>query len=140
MSSTRAQDVAEILWELKRADKVAKYSTIARRAGFSPGTNDRAILTALKNVRRDWSHLQWWRAVKDDGSIEESSPQVELMKDAGFEFESGEEEGFLSVTVTDEQWMVWEDEADENAPLDESEEEVEEPVLEEETEEEEDEE
>ena len=137
MSSTRAQDVAEILWELKRADKVAKYSTIARRAGFSPGTNDRAILTALKNVRRDWPHLQWWRAVKDDGNIEESSPQVELMKEAGFEFASGDEEGFLNVTVTDEQLMVWEDETDENAPLDESEEEVvEEPVLEDDGEEE----
>jgi len=114
MSSTRAQDVAEILWELKRAGKVAKYSTIARRAGFSPGTNDRAILTALKNVRRDWPHLQWWRAVKDDGNIEESSPQVELMKDAGFEFESGDE-GFVTVTVEDDHLMVWEDEIDESA-------------------------
>ncbi len=37
IASTRAQAVAEILWELKRADKLATLSAVADRAGFPPG-------------------------------------------------------------------------------------------------------
>ena len=127
MSSTRAQDVAEILWELKRAGKVAKYSAVARRAGFSPGSNNRAILTCLKNVRRDWPHLQWWRAVHDDGVVEVTSDQVDLMKDAGFEFEDGDE-GFVVVTGLDEHLMEWTEEG-EVSDSDDAEEPEEEAVL-----------
>ncbi len=85
MSSSRAEDVAEVLWELKRADKIATYSTIASRAGFSAGTNGRAVQTALRVVRRDWPHLQWWRAVKDDGSLAKGSEHEEKLRECGIE-------------------------------------------------------
>ena len=82
VSSTRAQAVAEILWELKRADKVATLTSIANRAGFSPGSGGRTVNICLKTVRRDWPHLQWWRAVADNGQVEEE--QQSHLIDAGF--------------------------------------------------------
>lgn len=110
MASTRAQDVAEILWELKRAEKVAKYSTIARRAGFSAGTNGRAMQTCLRTVRRDWPHLQWWRALKDDNFVEKGSEQEQALREAGYKLEDeAEAEDAVSVTALDEHLMTWED-------------------------------
>lgn len=108
MASTRAREVAEVLWELKRAEKVAKYSAIARRAGFSAGANGRAMLTCLRTVRRDWPHLQWWRALKDDGLLEKDSEQAQLIREAGFDLEPTDE-GFLSVSELDEHLMEWEE-------------------------------
>ena len=71
IASTRAQAVATILWELKRAEKLSTLSAIADRAGFSPGPSGRTISTCLKTVRRDWPHLEWWRAVADNGQLEQ---------------------------------------------------------------------
>lgn len=85
MASSRADEVAEILWELKRADKISTYSLIARRAGFSPGNKGRAMLTTLKTVRRDWPHLHWWRAVSDDGIVEADCEQIEKLRESGYE-------------------------------------------------------
>lgn len=34
MVSSRASEVAELLWELKKAQKVATYTTLAKQAGF----------------------------------------------------------------------------------------------------------
>lgn len=82
MASSRADEVAEILWELKRAGKCATFSHIARRAGFSAGSNGRAMATCLKSVRRDWPHLHWWRAIQDNGTVEEG--QTTLLKEAGY--------------------------------------------------------
>ena len=87
MASSRADEVAEILWELKRAGKISTYSQIARRAGFSAGNGGRAMDTCLKVVRRDWPHLQWWRAVKDDGSLDNGSEQELKLREAGYELE-----------------------------------------------------
>jgi alkylated DNA nucleotide flippase Atl1 len=84
MASTRAEDLAEVLWELKRAGKVATFTTIARRAGFSAGANGRAVQTALRAIRRDWPHLQWWRAVKDDGQLEKGSEHQEKLEESGY--------------------------------------------------------
>jgi hypothetical protein len=84
--SARAQAVAEILWQLKRAEKLATLSSIADRAGFSPGPGGRTIITCLKNVRRDWPHLQWWRAVADNGQVE-TEQQSHILK-SGFETET----------------------------------------------------
>ncbi len=108
MASSRAEEVAEILWELKRAEKVAKYSTIARRAGFSAGSNGRAMMTCLRTVRRDWPHLQWWRAVKDDGLLEKGSEQEEQFLQAGFDLEPADTEETVSVSALDEHLMNWE--------------------------------
>src|SRR4051794_20953087 len=87
MASSRADEVAEILWELKRADKVATYTLIARRAGFSAGSNGRAMLTCLRTVKRDWPHLHWWRAVQDNGVLEKGSEQEAKLREAGYVLE-----------------------------------------------------
>lgn len=107
MTSTRAEDVAEVLWELKRADKFATLHAIASRAGFSGGSTGRAIRTAMKTVRRDWPHLQWWRAVSDEeGNLENDEQGVKLL-DAGYEVAKAKEGQKLKDFA--ELQMVWED-------------------------------
>ena len=120
MSSTRASEVAEALFELKRADKVATYSAIAKRAGFSAGSSGRAMKTALKTVRRDWPHLQWWRAIDDNSTIEKGGEQEEMLREIGIEIEdSGSSAEELKVALADEQVMDWTDgEARQNGEAD----------------------
>lgn len=108
MASTRAEDVAEILWELKRAGKLATFSTIAGRAGFSAGSNGRAMHTCLRTVRRDWPHLQWWRAVEDSGNVEKGSEQETCLEDAGFPTEKVDDTN-VTVKSADEVLMTWEE-------------------------------
>ena len=31
--------------------------------------NGKTALNVLENVRREWPHLQWWRVVRDDGTL-----------------------------------------------------------------------
>ena len=110
MTSTRAQGVAEVLWELKRASMIGTYTTVARRAGFSAGSKGRAMLTCLKTVRRDWPHLQWWRTVPDDGKVERNSDHATLLLEGGYDIVDDEEDEEKSV-VTDfaEQVMDWDE-------------------------------
>ena len=117
MTSTRAQEVAEALWELKKADKVATFTSIARRAGFSAGANGRTMQTCLRTVRRDWPHLQWWRAVRDDGLLPKGSEQVEKLIEAGFELEDATKgDGkAMAVASLDEHLMDWEGKSEEAA-------------------------
>ena len=111
MTSVRAQEVAEILWELKRADKIATYSLIAKRAGFGAGSNGRTIATCLKTVRRDWPHLQWWRAVRDDGVLNSGSEHEERLREFGVEFEEVDgEDDLVAVSSLEEHLMSWEEE------------------------------
>lgn len=111
MASTRAQDVAEVLFELKRADKFATYSAIASRAGFSAGANGRTVVTTLKTVRRDWSHLQWWRAIHDNGLIEKGSEHEDKLRECGLELEdANDKEDALTIASLDDHLMRWEDE------------------------------
>jgi alkylated DNA nucleotide flippase Atl1 len=69
MSSARAQALADVLYELKQAEKLGTLTGVARRAGFNPGVNGKTALNVLENVRREWPHLQWWRVVRDDGTL-----------------------------------------------------------------------
>lgn len=112
MSSIRAEGVAEVLWELKRAGKVATFSSIAERAGFSAGSNGRTVKTALKTVRRDWDHLQWWRAIGDDGTIEKDSEQAELLVESGYEVvtvkDGKKDADLLTLADVDDHLMTWE--------------------------------
>ena len=87
-TSTRAQAIANILWQLKKADKLATLTSIANRAGFSPGPAERTVCNCLKMVRRDWPHLQWWRAVADNGQLDDE--QRSCLAKAGFETETVE--------------------------------------------------
>jgi alkylated DNA nucleotide flippase Atl1 len=107
ITSTRAQEVANILWELKKAEKLATFSSIATRAGFSPGSKGRTVIVSLKTVRRDWPHLQWWRAVADNGQLDEEQ-KAHLAK-AGFESETLDG-GEIVVKSFEEQLMSWEEE------------------------------
>ncbi len=108
MAIPRAQVVAEILWELKRADKVATFSSIAGRAGFSAGSNGRTVVTCLKTVRRDWSHLQWWRAIKDDGMIEKGSEHEERLRESGYEIQDAEGgEEVVTISAIETHLMSW---------------------------------
>ena len=104
MSSTRANEVAEAIYELKRADKIATYSAIARRAGFSAGSNGRAVKTAHKVVRRDWPHLQWWRAIVDNATIEKGE-QERMLRELGLEIENGDKAP--TVCIEGDQMMDW---------------------------------
>ena len=106
IASTRAQAVAEILWELKRAEKLATLTSIAHRAGFNPGSGCRTVTTCLMTVRRDWPHLQWWRAVADDGVLD--SEQQLRLTEAGFGTEKVDG-GSLVVKSLSDQLMTWED-------------------------------
>ena len=111
MTSTRAQGVAEVLWELKRASKIGTYTTIARRAGFSAGSKGRALLTCMITVGRYWPHLQWWRAVSDDGKVARASDHATLLVEGGYDVvddEADEEKSI--VTDFEEQVMNWEEE------------------------------
>lgn len=108
MASTRAQSVAEVLWELKQAEKLATLSNVARRAGFSPGSNGKTILNVLDGVRREWPHLQWWRVVSDDGTLT-NEDQANYLKKAGIKV-SAEKKGKPAVLVEETLIMVWTDE------------------------------
>lgn len=106
MASTRAEEVAELLWELKRAAKLAKYSVIAKRAGFSAGANGKAMETALKAVRRDWPHLQWWRAVNDTLQVEKDSEQAKKLAEASVTLKPGKD-NTVTLATPDELLMEW---------------------------------
>ena len=106
MASTRAEEVAELLWELKRASKVAKYSVIAKRAGFSAGANGKAMDTCLKTVRRDWPHLQWWRAVADTTLVPKDSEQAKKLAEAGISLKSGKDDT-MTLAAPEEVLMEW---------------------------------
>lgn len=111
MVSSRAAEVAEVLWELKRAGKLATFSSIATRAGFSAGTNGRTVQTALRTVRRDWPHLQWWRAVTDDGVVEKGSEHEERLRESGFELQPVKgRDNAIALSGLDECLMSWESE------------------------------
>lgn len=106
MASTRAEEVAELLWELKRASKVAKYSVIAKRAGFSAGANGKAMETALKTVRRDWPHLQWWRAVADTTLVAKDSEQAKKLAESGISLKPGKDDT-MTLAAPEDVLMEW---------------------------------
>lgn len=114
MAVSRASMVAEVLWELKRMDKVATYSAIAARAGFSAGTGGRTMKTCLKTVRRDWPHLHWWRAINDDGQVKKGGEQEKLLQALGLAIASGKAD-VATVDLENELVMNWADTASEAA-------------------------
>ncbi len=104
IATARAQAVAEILWELKQAEKVATLTDIAERAGFKSGSGGRTMISCLKTVRRDWPHLQWWRAVSDDCVVD--SEQKSHLVQCGFAVEAGEGDVLVVKPLAD-QLMSW---------------------------------
>lgn len=88
MASIRAEAVAEVLWELKQREKLSTLSEVAERAGFKPGVNGKTILNCLETVKREWPHLQWWRAVQDDGRLTADSELAGALQTAGYELQA----------------------------------------------------
>lgn len=107
--TSSAQAIADILWQLKKAEKLATLTSIAARAGFSPGTGGRTVSTCLKTVRRDWPHLQWWRTVADNGQMEEE--QKSYLTKAGFETETVEG-GSVIIKSLSAQLIKWDEPQD----------------------------
>lgn len=109
MASLRAGDVAEILWELKSANKLAACTEVARRAGFRSGQGGKAVLACMRLVRRDWPHLQWWRILQDGGLLEDGSEQITCLRAAGYEVEKRKRKGQRVILVKswDEYSMEW---------------------------------
>jgi alkylated DNA nucleotide flippase Atl1 len=85
MPSIRAEAVAEVLWELKQLEKLSTYTQVAERAGFKPGANGKTILACLETVRKEWPHLQWWRAVQEDGRLTADSEHATVLTTNGYE-------------------------------------------------------
>lgn len=108
MASSRADGLAEALFELKRAGKVATFSQLARRCGFGAGNNGRTIQSTLKTVRRDWPHLHWWRAVKDDGLLDDDPEQAVKLKEVGIELEITKKGNRIIATTLEAHLMLWE--------------------------------
>ena len=104
-ASTRAEAIAQILWELKKAEKLASLTSIATRVGFSPGANGKTVSTLLKTVRREWPQLQWWRAVADNGQVD--AEQQSFLAEAGIELEPVEDGCFVIKSLPEHQ-MIWE--------------------------------
>ncbi len=105
MPSARATEVAELLWELKRAGKLGKYTTVARKAGFAPGAGGRTIVSTIAAVRKDWPHLQWWRVVPDDGTFEKGSELHKALAAANFEITESDTKA--AVANFEEHVFVW---------------------------------
>jgi alkylated DNA nucleotide flippase Atl1 len=108
MVSSRASEVAELLWELKKAQKVATFSTLAKQAGFSAGMNGRTMVTTIRTIRRDWPHLEWWRAISDDGLLPKESEQETKLRQCGYELEEAKgKRGSVVIKSIEAHLMSW---------------------------------
>ena len=111
VASVRAENVAEVVWELKRVDKFGTYTEVATRAGFKPGVAGRTLQTVLVNVQRDWPHLQWWRTIPDDGQIVEDSPLAKKLAETGVELVPGGKKGFVTIADIESKLFTWDHQA-----------------------------
>lgn len=108
MASVRAENLAEVVWELKRVDKFATFTEVSTRAGFKPGAGGRTLMTVLAKVQSDWPHLQWWRALPDDGIVAEDSPLAKQLKSLGIELEPASgKKGMLKVSDFESRLFTW---------------------------------
>jgi uncharacterized UBP type Zn finger protein len=80
------------------------------------------MMTCMRSVRRDWPHLEWWRAVPDDGKVEKNSEHANMLIEAGFDISDDEADEEKSVVADfEEQVMSWdEEESDEAAEAEET--------------------
>ncbi len=106
MASSRAEIVAEILYGLKKEDQYATLSSIARRAGFSPGSNCRTIAACMTTIQKDWPHLEFWRGIHDDGVVLKNTPQAEALQGQGIELRDEGEN--WTIILAEDKIVVWE--------------------------------
>jgi hypothetical protein len=108
VASARAEGVAEALFELKRLDKLAKYTEVATRAGFKPGAGGRTLISCLVTVQRDWPHLHWWRAIPDNGMVAKESDHAKHLTTNGYELIEASDGTMLTITTLQDSLFVWE--------------------------------
>ena len=106
MSSLRAELVAEILYGLKKENQYATLTSIARRAGFSPGAQCRTILACMNTIQKEWPHLESFRAIHDDGITAKSSAQAEALQKQGIELRDDGEN--WTIILDERMLIVWE--------------------------------
>ena len=111
MASIRAEYVAEILFQLKRADKLATFTEISRIAGFKPGVDGKNMKTCIVAIRKDWPHLEWWRAIADDYGMEGEGDQAQALQARGFEVKPGKRKGEVLLAEPEATLFFWEVEA-----------------------------
>ena len=67
------------------------------------------MLTCLATVQRDWPHLQWWRAIPDDGFIIHDSPHATQLRSVGFDLEvANGRKGFVTISDLETRKFTWE--------------------------------
>jgi hypothetical protein len=59
----------------------------------------------LKNVRRDWPHLEWWRVVSDNGQLD--AEQAACLTAGGYGISEIGSDRF-EINQFDEQLLTWE--------------------------------
>ena len=99
----------------ERADDIDTGSGSGRGTlGTQTSLHDRSLHDGRPPRRlqcRLWPHLEWWRAVPDDGKVERSSDHASLLIEGGYDITDDEADEEKSV-VTDfeEQIMNWDEE------------------------------
>ena len=68
----------------KSPERSRPSPTLAKQAGFSAGMNGRTMVTTIQTIRRDWPHLEWWRAISDDGLLDKDSEHERKAAPIGF--------------------------------------------------------
>lgn len=95
---------------MKRNEKLGTYSTVAERAGFSAGTNGRTMISCLKKIRREWPHLEWWRALEDSLKLTKGSEQAKALEKNGYEMEAhGSDDKHVKPAELEVHLVVWEE-------------------------------
>lgn len=69
----------------------------------------------MKVVRRDWPHLHWWRAVRDNGPIE--TEQEAKLREAGYELAVNPTSQKLTIVAIETHCMIWDVPAVAAAPV-----------------------
>ena len=75
----------------------------------SPGPAGRTVGNCLKTVRRDWPLLEWWRAVADNGRLDEE--QRSCLAKSGYETEM-EVDGSVVLKSFSAQLLNWDEHQD----------------------------
>lgn len=116
MASRRAEFLAEVLYHLKQADRLATFDQVAQFGGFRPGPDGRSVQIALDSVRRDWPHLDWWRVVPVDPRWSANDEQATKLQEAGFELKPARgRKNSLTLAETESVFVTWTETTDEAA-------------------------
>lgn len=75
------------------------------------------MISCLKKIRREWPHLEWWRALEDCLKLQKGSEQAKALEQNGYPMEaSGSDDKHVKPAELEVHLVVWEeiDEANES--------------------------